>query len=85
MIDDLSPMMVERLQLFKEKRNRLPDRIVVFRDGVSEGQFVTVLREECKPHGADTLVILSDTFVQTRSSWMLLVVWEVLELPTDLN
>ncbi|KAF8513192.1 Piwi domain-containing protein [Gautieria morchelliformis] len=46
MIDDLSPMMVERLQLFKEKRKRLPDRIVVFRDGVSEGQFITVLREE---------------------------------------
>jgi eukaryotic translation initiation factor 2C len=49
MIVELAPMMVERLLLFKQKRGgKLPDRIVVFRDGVSEGQFVTVLREECK-------------------------------------
>ena len=48
MIVELAAMMTERLLLFKAKRNRLPERIVVFRDGVSEGQFVTVLREECK-------------------------------------
>ncbi|KAF8578838.1 Piwi-domain-containing protein [Ramaria rubella] len=46
MIVELADMMVERLQLFRDKRNRLPERIIVFRDGVSEGQFITVLREE---------------------------------------
>jgi len=50
MILELAAMMVERLQLFKTKRNRFPERIVVFRDGVSEGQFATVLREECMSH-----------------------------------
>jgi len=46
MIVELAAMIVERLQLYKAKRNNLPERIIVFRDGVSEGQFVTVLREE---------------------------------------
>jgi hypothetical protein len=48
MIDDLAGMMIERLKHFQLKRKVLPTRIVVFRDGVSEGQFITVLREECK-------------------------------------
>ena len=51
MIVDLAVMMSERLQLFKKRRDKLPDRIIVFRDGVSEGQFITVLREECKWNG----------------------------------
>ncbi|KAF8523721.1 Piwi-domain-containing protein [Hysterangium stoloniferum] len=46
MIDDLSNMMLERLRHFSMKRKSLPSRIIVFRDGVSEGQFATVLREE---------------------------------------
>jgi len=40
-------MMVERLVLFRTRNgNNLPQRIVVFRDGVSEGQFRLVLTEE---------------------------------------
>lgn len=37
MLDELSAMLVERLQFF-EKKNRgiLPTRIIVYRDGVSE-------------------------------------------------
>ncbi|KAI0768207.1 Piwi domain-containing protein [Trametes elegans] len=47
MITDLQAMMEERLQLFRAKNNNmLPTRILVYRDGVSEGQFSLVIREE---------------------------------------
>ncbi|KAH0832181.1 Piwi-domain-containing protein [Lanmaoa asiatica] len=46
MITELSPMMVERLKRYQEVSRSLPDRVYVFRDGVSEGQFDTVLNEE---------------------------------------
>ena len=34
--DLLEPMMVERLQAYQKKNKALPERIFVFRDGVSE-------------------------------------------------
>ncbi|KZS96684.1 argonaute-like protein [Sistotremastrum niveocremeum HHB9708] len=44
MISDLADMMVERLTVFVNKnKGVLPQRIVVFRDGVSEGQFAQVV------------------------------------------
>jgi len=47
MISEMDEMMIERLQLYQKRNNDLlPDRIFMFRDGVSEGQFDTVLREE---------------------------------------
>ncbi|KAG2753631.1 Piwi-domain-containing protein [Suillus brevipes Sb2] len=46
MITDLTSMMIERLRFYAEKNKALPDRIFVYRDGVSEGQFDTVLEEE---------------------------------------
>ena len=46
MITDLKLMMEERLKLYQKHKNTLPRRIVVYRDGVSEGQFLTVVREE---------------------------------------
>ncbi|KAF8843201.1 Piwi-domain-containing protein [Paxillus ammoniavirescens] len=46
MITDLSAMMVERLKRYQEVSKSLPDRIYVFRDGVSEGQFNDVLEQE---------------------------------------
>lgn len=46
MITDLRDMMIERLLLFKATSKVLPARILVYRDGVSEGQFHTVLQEE---------------------------------------
>jgi len=46
MISPLAEMMVERLTAFKSKSNVLPQRIIVYRDGVSEGQFATVVQEE---------------------------------------
>ncbi|KAG1737463.1 ribonuclease H-like domain-containing protein [Suillus paluster] len=39
-------MMVARLQLFQQRSKRLPERVLVYRDGVSEGQFNIVRLEE---------------------------------------
>ena len=46
MVTDLHIMMGERLQLFLRKNRALPERVLVYRDGVSEGQFNTVINEE---------------------------------------
>ncbi|GBE83588.1 hypothetical protein SCP_0506430 [Sparassis crispa] len=47
MITDLAGMMIERIEAFQNSnRNVLPERIVVYRDGVSEGQFSIVVDEE---------------------------------------
>ena len=47
MVDNLDQMIIERLQLWSKKNNRtLPNKILVYRDGVSEGQYETVLSEE---------------------------------------
>ncbi|KAF8603355.1 argonaute-like protein [Ceratobasidium sp. AG-I] len=46
MITDLTDMMIERLSTFKARNNVLPQRILFFRDGVSEGQFMTVRADE---------------------------------------
>ncbi|TCD61374.1 hypothetical protein EIP91_008543 [Steccherinum ochraceum] len=47
MITELKDMMIERIEAFKAKNNNvLPARIIVYRDGVSEGQFNTVIAEE---------------------------------------
>ena len=36
MVEDLTRMTMERLQLYKKKNGKLPDKVIVFRDGVSE-------------------------------------------------
>ncbi|EIW78043.1 Piwi-domain-containing protein [Coniophora puteana RWD-64-598 SS2] len=46
MITDLTEMMVERLVAYQGKNKTLPDRIYLYRDGVSEGQFDSVLVQE---------------------------------------
>ncbi|EPQ51876.1 argonaute-like protein [Gloeophyllum trabeum ATCC 11539] len=46
MITDLESMMTERLESFKKRNNRLPSRVLVYRDGVSEGQFAIVVNDE---------------------------------------
>ncbi|KAF5392022.1 hypothetical protein D9757_003266 [Collybiopsis confluens] len=46
MVTNLASMMVERLAVYREKNKNLPQRIIVYRDGVSEGQFNTVVAEE---------------------------------------
>ncbi|KDQ09564.1 hypothetical protein BOTBODRAFT_117083 [Botryobasidium botryosum FD-172 SS1] len=44
--EGLATMMVERLQLYEKKSRTLPERVIVYRDGVSEGQFHLVLEKE---------------------------------------
>jgi len=46
MVTNLDRMMYERLKLFSERSKALPTRILVYRDGVSEGQFPVVVNEE---------------------------------------
>ncbi|THH09696.1 hypothetical protein EW145_g1836 [Phellinidium pouzarii] len=47
MITSLKEMMIERLDTFRERsKNALPQRVLVYRDGVSEGQYTTVVKEE---------------------------------------
>ncbi|KAJ7764554.1 argonaute-like protein [Mycena maculata] len=46
MVTDLKEMMTTRLQLFLATSKKLPQRILVYRDGVSEGQFPIVIAEE---------------------------------------
>ncbi|KAG7085595.1 hypothetical protein E1B28_003146 [Marasmius oreades] len=46
MVVDLREMMVERLLAYEKRVKALPERIFVFRDGVSEGQYDTVISNE---------------------------------------
>jgi len=47
MVSGLEDMVMERLALWRKKHNnKNPTKIVLYRDGVSEGQYQTVLQEE---------------------------------------
>ena len=47
MVEDLDIMMKDRIHLWSASNNgRLPDKILIYRDGVSEGQYKIVLFEE---------------------------------------
>ncbi|PCH37525.1 argonaute-like protein [Wolfiporia cocos MD-104 SS10] len=46
MITELAAMMEERIEAYKKRSGALPERILVYRDGVSEGQFPIVVAEE---------------------------------------
>lgn len=45
-VDHLEEMFNERLNVWQKKNQKLPTKIVVYRDGVSEGQYQRVLQEE---------------------------------------
>lgn len=45
-VQHLKQMMVERLQCYRRHRSRLPDRIIIYRDGLSEGQFEMAKKRE---------------------------------------
>ncbi|KAL5522335.1 hypothetical protein ACEPAF_2192 [Sanghuangporus sanghuang] len=49
MITDVKEMMIERLNEYFKRMKSYPERIIVFRDGVSEGQFDQVLLRELPP------------------------------------
>ncbi|KAI4186339.1 MAG: hypothetical protein LQ346_005703 [Caloplaca aetnensis] len=46
MVASIGELMSERLRVYGERHQRYPENIVIYRDGVSEGQFKTVLKEE---------------------------------------
>ncbi|OAX82129.1 hypothetical protein ACJ72_03524 [Emergomyces africanus] len=46
MVDDLDPMLQSRLRLWQKNSKNLPENILIYRDGVSEGQYGKVLEEE---------------------------------------
>lgn len=46
MLGELEDMLVERLLAYERKNKALPERLFVFRDGVSEAQFDAVLKDE---------------------------------------
>lgn len=48
MIVDFEDIMVDHLKIYKERLRKLPDKIYVFRDGVSEGQFSQVMQSELR-------------------------------------
>jgi eukaryotic translation initiation factor 2C len=67
MITDLTEMTVERLTAFKKKQGKLPERILFFRDGVSEGQHQTVKDEEIPKFFAACTKIGGPTYKPTLS------------------
>jgi hypothetical protein len=46
MVIDLEEMIIERLRLWQARNKGLPDKVIVYRDGVSEGQYAIVLNTE---------------------------------------
>lgn len=48
MIMEFDEMLLELLSVYERKNNNLPDHIIFYRDGVSEGQFKSVLAHEHK-------------------------------------
>ena len=73
-IQDMKNITVALLKKFYERSNgRKPERLIMFRDGVSEGQFLTVLakelmaiREACKELEADYEPPVTYLVVQKR-------------------
>jgi hypothetical protein len=46
MVAELEEMILERLRLWQKRNRRLPSKVIVYRDGVSEGQYRLVLEQE---------------------------------------
>lgn len=47
MVEHMREMIIERLRMWqKVNKGSLPENIIVYRDGVSEGQYITVLQQE---------------------------------------
>lgn len=46
MVEGLAEMMIERLDLWVKHNKQLPSKIIVYRDGVSEGQYRLILETE---------------------------------------
>jgi hypothetical protein len=66
MLDELTDMLVERLQVYERKNKVLPDRIFVYRDGVSEVSnpflafVIVLLMKDCNDQGQFDIVIAQE-------------------------
>jgi eukaryotic translation initiation factor 2C len=49
MVQGFTEMILERLELWRKVNRNLPNKIIIFRDGVSEGQYNLVLDQELPP------------------------------------
>ena len=49
MVQGLEDMVLERLDLWQKKHGRYPSKVIIYRDGVSEGQYELLLRHELPP------------------------------------
>ncbi|CAG8618929.1 2148_t:CDS:10, partial [Acaulospora colombiana] len=48
-IDQISPMVIDLIKLYKENNNDFPDQIVFYRDGMAGGQIESIIRTEILP------------------------------------
>ncbi|KAF2800170.1 Piwi-domain-containing protein [Melanomma pulvis-pyrius CBS 109.77] len=46
MVTELEEMVMERLRLWQKRNKGLPNKVIVYRDGVSEGQYRVVMEQE---------------------------------------
>jgi eukaryotic translation initiation factor 2C len=46
MVDELTPILKSRLELWEARNKTLPDNIIIYRDGISEGQYDLCLTRE---------------------------------------
>ncbi|KAJ3482337.1 hypothetical protein NLI96_g7053 [Meripilus lineatus] len=72
MVQELKNMMCERLKLYADQNRRLPERIIVYRDGVSEGQYDLVIKYEL-PQIRDAFKAFNSASVTYRPSLSILV------------
>ncbi|KAH7643424.1 argonaute 2 [Dermatophagoides farinae] len=58
-IQELDKMLIDLLRAYEMETNQLPERIILYRDGVSEGQFQVVFNEE--------ILLIKETLARYRS------------------
>lgn len=57
MIDDMKDMMLERLKVWYSRNNsQFPDKIIVYRDGVSEGMSMEIICWGSRTQGVPDLL-----------------------------
>jgi hypothetical protein len=62
-VNDLDSMILERLEYFYERNKLVPDRILVYRDGLSEGQFPM-----CRTQEYRQIQCARDRFLQGKAA-----------------
>ena len=74
MVGKLRPMLESRLRWWREKYNDLPENLLIYRDGVSEGQYQAVLDEELPQIRDACRTIYQDAYAEVTHPKISLVV-----------